>query len=227
MPTPISVRMSRPKLKAPVWTSSRLRMLGCPRRCVGDWRTPRLAPWPCASSAVGRDGVRQCTCAGPAPPDPPRPGCCGTPFGDDFLDHAGVLVCRRGHSFEFLGGRRHRVRDGRGIPLVGALDRHPDDGAGLQVDRVLGLVREVRAAVLHLRDARVGVVRMPPVGVAALLRAVRSNRARSARVGVAMPDACASRVKTPNRSRPSRVARCSAGRRSPPGSWHQCRSSCP
>ena len=48
---------------------------------------------------------------------------------------------------------------------------HPDDGAGLQVDRVLGLVREVRAAVLHLRDARVGVVRMPPVGAAALLRA--------------------------------------------------------
>ena len=91
--------------------------------------------------------------------------------GDDFLGHAGVLVCRRGHSFEVLGGRRHRVRDGRGIPLVGALDRHPDDGAGLQVDRMLGLVREVRAAVLHLRDARVGVVRMPPVGVAALLRA--------------------------------------------------------
>ena len=36
--------------------------------------------------------------------------------GDDFLDHAGVLVCRRGHRFEVLGGRRHRVRDGRGIP---------------------------------------------------------------------------------------------------------------
>ena len=63
---------------------------------------------------------------------------------DDFLDHAGVLVCCRGHSFEVLGGRRHRVRDGRGTPLVGALDRHPDDDAGLQVDRVLDLVREVR-----------------------------------------------------------------------------------
>ena len=112
--------------------------------------------------------------------------------GDDFLDHAGVLVCRRGHRFEVRGGRRHRVRDGRGIPLVGALDRHPDDGAGLQVDRVLGFVREVCAAVLHLRDARVGVVWMLPVRVAALLRAGRSNRARSARVGVAMPDACAS-----------------------------------
>ena len=34
VPTPISVRMSRPKLNAPVWTSSRLRMLACPRRCV-------------------------------------------------------------------------------------------------------------------------------------------------------------------------------------------------
>ena len=71
--------------------------------------------------------------------------------GDDFLDHAGVLVCRRGHRFEVLGGRRRRVRDGRGIPLVGALDRHPDDGAGLQVDRVLGLVREVCVGVCHRR----------------------------------------------------------------------------
>ena len=30
MPTPISVRMSRPTLNAPVWTSSRLRMFGMP-----------------------------------------------------------------------------------------------------------------------------------------------------------------------------------------------------
>ena len=44
-------------------------------------------------------------------------------------------------------------------------------GAGLRVDRVLSFVRKVRAAVLHLRDARVGVVRMLPVRVAALLRA--------------------------------------------------------
>ena len=34
MPPPISVRMSRPKLNAPVWTSGHLRMLACPRRCV-------------------------------------------------------------------------------------------------------------------------------------------------------------------------------------------------
>ena len=78
---------------------------------------------------------------------------------------------------------------------VGALDRHPDDGAGLQVDRVLGRVREVCAAVLHLRDACVGVVRMLPVLLRPFCGRVRSNRARSARVGVAMPDACASCVR--------------------------------
>ena len=54
---------------------------------------------------------------------------------------------------------------------VGPVDGHAHDGAGLHVDRVLGFVREGRAAVLHLRDARVRVVRMLPVRVAALLRA--------------------------------------------------------
>jgi hypothetical protein len=37
---------------------------------------------------------------------------------------------------------------------------------------MLGFVREMRAAVFHLRDARVGVVRMPPLDVAAFLRAL-------------------------------------------------------
>ena len=66
----------------------------------------------------------------------------------------------------------HRLGDRRRVALIGTLDRHADDRAGLQVDRVLGLVREMRAPVFHLRDACIGVVRVAPVGVTALLRAL-------------------------------------------------------
>ena len=54
-------------------------------------------------------------------------------------------------------------------PCIRALHRDGHDRAGLQIDGVLGLVRQVRAAVLHLRDLRVGIVRMRPVVVRALL----------------------------------------------------------
>jgi hypothetical protein len=49
------------------------------------------------------------------------------------------------------------------------LHRDPDDRAGLQVDGFLGLVRQVRAPVFHLRDLRVRIVRMGPIVVRALL----------------------------------------------------------
>ena len=90
---------------------------------------------------------------------------------DDLVNHPRVVVSHRGHSLQVLSRSRERLRDRRGVTLIGPLDGHAHDGAGLHVDRVLGFVREVRAAVLHLRDARVGVVRMLPVRVAALLRA--------------------------------------------------------
>ena len=90
---------------------------------------------------------------------------------DDLVNHPRVVVSHRGHCLQVLSCGRERLRDRRGVILVGPLDGHAHDGAGLHVDRVLGCVREVRAAVLHLRDARVGVVRMMPVRVAALLRA--------------------------------------------------------
>ena len=46
------------------------------------------------------------------------------------------------------------------------------DLAGLQVDRVLGFVGEMGPPAVHFRDARVGVMRMPLLGVAAFLGAV-------------------------------------------------------
>ena len=54
-------------------------------------------------------------------------------------------------------------------PLAGILHRHRHDGPRVHVDPVLGLVRQVRPAVLHLRDLRVRVVRRFPVLVRRLL----------------------------------------------------------
>ncbi|MDA1095593.1 MAG: hypothetical protein O3A25_20390, partial [Acidobacteria bacterium] len=59
------------------------------------------------------------------------------------------------------GGRDHRqlvrshgegLDQGGGVARVGVLHRDAHDGPGLQVDRVLGFVRQMRAAVLHLGD---------------------------------------------------------------------------
>ncbi len=89
-----------------------------------------------------------------------------------LVDHCGLPVRRGRHGFEFLGRRRDRVGDRGRIALIGALHRDAHDRAGGQVDRVLSLVREMYAPVLHLRDARVRIVRMSPVRVPAFLGAL-------------------------------------------------------
>ena len=55
--------------------------------------------------------------------------------------------------------------DRRGIALVGVLQGDSDQGAGLQVHRVLSFVGQVRPAIFHLRDLRVGIPRIFPVFV--------------------------------------------------------------
>ena len=62
-----------------------------------------------------------------------------------------------------------RLDHRRGVAGVGVLHGHPHDGARLQIHRVLGGVRQMRAAVLHLRDLRIGIVRRRPVLVRPLL----------------------------------------------------------
>ena len=62
-------------------------------------------------------------------------------------------------------------------------------------DRMLGGVRQMRAAVLHFRDRRVRIVRVVQSAFEPFFLRVRSNRANSARVGVERPDASASRVR--------------------------------
>jgi hypothetical protein len=53
-------------------------------------------------------------------------------------------------------GRLERVGQGRGVAPVGGVDLGGDDGAGVEVDRVLGLVGEAGAAVLQLGDPGLG-----------------------------------------------------------------------
>ncbi len=90
------------------------------------------------------------------------------------------------------------------VSPIGALHRHAHDRPGLQIDRVLGLVRQMRAAILHFRDARVGVADAAS-RYCALLRALAGA-----------PSPCRSRCPTPVRavsetpdtSRRNRAGRC-------------------
>ena len=48
--------------------------------------------------------------------------------------------------------RRQRPLDRRGVALVGGMQRCRDDDPGIEIDRVLGLVGQMRATVLQLGD---------------------------------------------------------------------------
>ena len=73
-------------------------------------------------------------------------------------------------------------------PQGGAVDarehRHSDDRSRLEVDGMLVLVREVGAAILHLHDLRLGIARVHPLLVRALLRplAVESRQVLARRL---------------------------------------------
>ena len=68
-----------------------------------------------------------------------------------------------------LGRRDQRLRQRRRIAVGCILHRHRHHGPRVHVDPVLGLVSQVRPAVLHLRDLRVRVLRRFPVLVRRLL----------------------------------------------------------
>ena len=78
--------------------------------------------------------------------------------GQRFLDEVARLVQRL----------QHRLR----VAAIGGLHRHGHDRRRVEIRCVLDFVREVRAPVLHLRDACVRVARVHPVVVATLLLAL-------------------------------------------------------
>jgi hypothetical protein len=87
----------------------------------------------------------------------------------------------RGHlsGCSLLGGYNQCLSAGGGIAVVGVLHGYPEDRARVQIDGVLGLVDEMHAAVFHLRDTRVGIVRMPPLGIATSSAAFDRSSRRS------------------------------------------------
>ena len=77
-----------------------------------------------------------------------------------------VRLCRLPrHLRHGAPGFRQSRRHARGVPTIGGLHRQRHHRACLQIHRVLGLVGQMRPAVLHLRDPRFPVVRIHPVPV--------------------------------------------------------------
>ena len=96
---------------------------------------------------------------------------------DDVLQPP-ARVGRRVRGFH-LFGRRDRRRDERPrVALIGALHRHRDQRAALQIDRMLGFVRQVRLAVFHFRDLRVRITGAGPLAVRGVLlpRAIKPRQ---------------------------------------------------
>ena len=83
-----------------------------------------------------------------------------------------AVVGIRDYSGDALACFSYRLLNRRGISFIGPVQRDGDNGAGLHVHRMLGFVSQMRAAILHLGDARIGIVRMPPIIIRSLLRAL-------------------------------------------------------
>ena len=84
--------------------------------------------------------------------------------GDQLGDQLGGVLARRRAAgrLETPGGRLQRGLERGGVATVGGLDLGRDDRCGVEVDRMLGLVGEPRAAVLEARDPGLRVARLAP-----------------------------------------------------------------
>ena len=126
---------------------------------AAGWHTPLSWLPPCPSTCAG-DQAPTHSSGRRDPQTQPSSRCCDTPPTTSATKRRPSDLIRR-----FDATCDHR----RGVAGVGVLHGHPHDGARLQIHRVLGGVRQMRAAVLHLRDLRIGIVRMRPVLVRPLL----------------------------------------------------------
>jgi hypothetical protein len=98
----------------------------------------------------------------------PRAAPAASPRCDTLVRHQlfhAPLVHQLRVALRFFQRLPHRRR----VALIGRLQRHRHNRPARQVHRVLGLVRQVRPAVLHLRDARVRICRAHPLLVRRLL----------------------------------------------------------
>jgi hypothetical protein len=134
---------------------------------------------------------------------------------------AWIVWCRRKADVGQIARRRlKRGIERRRVAFVGRMDRRRNNDAGVEVDRVLGLVAQTRRAVLLLAIFASGSVGLVQSSFESFLPLrFRSSRTRSSIVGVATPLSWAMRVSiSPDTSRRSHAARWFAARRWPPWS---------
>ena len=116
------------------------------------------------------------------------------PFvGDQFARF--LLGRRNADPRQVLLCRRQRALEPRCVAFIGRMKRCGDDDAGVEIDRVLGLVGEVRTTVFQLGDLAFSLAILASGSVLLVhssfdsflpLRA-RSSRIRSSALGVSMP----------------------------------------
>jgi len=83
---------------------------------------------------------------------------------------ARLRLCRRGADLpQGVLCRRQSAHDRRRVTLVGRMQRCRDDNPAVEIDGVLGLVCQVRTAVLQLRDLRLLVGLAGPLLIRQLL----------------------------------------------------------
>src|SRR5690349_21582839 len=107
-----------------------------------------------------------------------------------WLDHLGTrgIVHRFRYDGEVLGRLRQRLVHRVRVTRVGWLHRDRHHRSGFHIHRVLGLVGQVRPPVLHLRYARIRIVRVHPFFVRPLLAALAIQSLQLSACGVGIPD---------------------------------------
>ena len=98
-----------------------------------------------------------------------------------FRQHRATVIALVGHHLfhsRHIEFTRHRLRlfqrfvNRRRVPFIGRLQRKRQDRSAGQIHRMLGLVRQVGAAVFHLGDPRVRIAQAHPHLVRSLLLAL-------------------------------------------------------
>jgi len=107
---------------------------------------------------------------------------------DDLLETVAVWP----HGLDLFGRFNQRSML---VTVIGVLHGDTNDRAGLEIDRMLGFVSQMRPPIFHLRDLHVGSCGWAQSSFNPFFFRYRSTRARSARVGVSIPDAGARIVK--------------------------------
>ena len=113
-----------------------------------------------------------------------------------IADHLGEAVSVGPHHSDVLGRFDQGLNAGLGVAVIGILQGDSDDRPGLEIDSMLGFVRQkcVRPAFIFVIFAS-GSCGWVQSSFEPFFFRFRSIRARSTRVGVSMPEACGSFVR--------------------------------